>query len=448
MLSGTTRKLFMSPVLLALYLLPVIGIFAWYVRSRHRKELASIRAAEEAIEASMTEPPSLHPVINPTKCIGCRSCVAACPEQYAHPVLGIIRGKARLVGPSNCIGHGACKTACPVDAIELVFGTEKRGVDIPVVKPDFETNIPGIFIAGELGGMGLIRNAVEQGRQALESIKKLGGLGKPDRLDLVIVGAGPAGIAASLGAIEAKLRFVTLEQDSLGGTVAHFPRGKLVMTRPAILPIVGKMSFTETTKEKLLGYWQGVERQTGLSINYKERVTSISRRPDGASFEVKTTKGSYVSRAVLLTIGRRGSPRQLGVPGEKSAKVVYRLIDPEQYRGRHVLVVGGGDSALEAAHSIADQAGTTVTLSYRSPAFSRAKPKNRDKVAQLAETGRLNVMMNSNVREIRRDSVVIDVEGETVILPNQAVIVCAGGILPTGFLREVGIEVETKYGTA
>jgi thioredoxin reductase (NADPH) len=220
------------------------------------------------------------------------------------------------------------------------------------------------------------------------------------------------------------------------------------MTRPAILPIVGKMSFTETTKEKLLGYWQGVERQTGLSINYKERVTSISRRPDGASFEVKTTKGSYVSRAVLLTIGRRGSPRQLGVPGEKSAKVVYRLIDPEQYRGRHVLVVGGGDSALEAAHSIADQAGTTVTLSYRSPAFSRAKPKNRDKVAQLAEAGRLNVMMNSNVREIRRDSVVIDVEGETVILPNQAVIVCAGGILPTGFLREVGIEVETKYGTA
>jgi ferredoxin len=154
-------------------MLPVIGIFAWYVRSRRRKEVASIRAAEEAIAASMTEPPSLHPVIDPTKCIGCRSCVAACPEQDAHPVLGIIRGKARLVGPSNCIGHGACKAACPVDAIELVFGTERRGVDIPVVKPDFETNIPGIFIAGELGGMGLIRNAVEQGRQALDSIRKL-----------------------------------------------------------------------------------------------------------------------------------------------------------------------------------------------------------------------------------------------------------------------------------
>jgi thioredoxin reductase (NADPH) len=438
----------MSPILTALYLTPAIAILAWYLYSRYRKELASIRAAEEAIAASMTEPPSLHPVIDPTKCIGCRSCVAACPEQYAHPVLGIIRGKARLVGPSNCIGHGACKAACPADAIELVFGTERRGVDIPVVKPDFETNIPGIFIAGELGGMGLIRNAVEQGRQALGSIMKLNGLGRPDQLDLVIVGAGPAGIAASLGAMEAKLRFVTVEQDSLGGTVAHFPRGKLVMTRPAILPIVGKMKFTETTKEKLLGYWQGVERQTGLNVNYKERVTGITRRPDGASFEVKTTKNSYVTRAVLLTIGRRGTPRQLGVPGEKSSKVVYRLIDAEQYSGRHVLVVGGGDSALEAAHSIAEQPGTTVTLSYRSPAFTRAKPKNRDKVASLAEAGRMNVLMNSNVREIRRDAVVIDVDGESVILPNQAVIVCAGGILPTGFLKEVGIEVETKFGTA
>jgi ferredoxin len=299
----------MSPLLFVLYLSPAIAILAWYVRSRHRKELASIRAAEEAIAASMTEPPSLHPVIDPTKCIGCRSCVAACPEQYAHPVLGIIRGKARLVGPSNCIGHGACKAACPADAIELVFGTAKRGVDIPVVKPDFETNIPGIFIAGELGGMGLIRNAVEQGRQALDSIRKLDGLGKRNQLDLVIVGAGPAGIAASLGATDAKLRFVTVEQDSLGGTVAHFPRGKLVMTRPAILPIVGAMKFTETSKEKLLEYWQGVEQQTGLNIRYKERVTGINHRPDGASFEVIDRRRTISRQACARRWRRRLRPR-------------------------------------------------------------------------------------------------------------------------------------------
>lgn len=438
----------MNPVLLSLYLLPIVGIFVWYIISRRRRELASIKAAEEAIAASMTEPPTLHPVIDPNKCIGCRSCVAACPEQYAHAVLGIIRGKARLVGPSNCIGHGACRSACPVDAIELVFGTENRGVDIPVVKPDFETNVPGIFIAGELGGMGLIRNAIEQGRQALDSIASLEGLGTSQQLDVVIVGAGPAGIAASLGAMERRLRFVTIEQDSLGGAVAHFPRGKLVMTRPAILPIVGKMSFTETSKERLIEYWQGVERDTGLNVNYNERVVGINRASDGLSFEVATTVASYRTRAVLLTIGRRGTPRQLGVPGEELPKVVYRLVDPEQYRGKHVLVVGGGDSALEAAHSIAEQPGTTVTLSYRSPAFTRAKPKNRDKVEELKLAGRMTVFMSSNVLEIREDAVAIESENKPVILPNHAVIVCAGGILPTGFLKEIGINVETKYGTA
>lgn len=438
----------MNSVLAVIYVVPAMLVFAWYLRARKKREEASIRAAEEAIAASMTEPPSLHPVIDPNKCIGCRSCIAACPEQTSHPVLGMIRGKARLIGPANCIGHGACHAACPEGAIELVFGTAKRGIDIPTVNPNFETNIPGIFVAGELGGMGLIRNAVEQGRQALESILKLDGFGNPEQYDLVIVGAGPAGIAASLGAMQAKLRFVTLEQDSLGGTVAHFPRGKLVMTRPAILPVVGKMKFTETSKEKLLEYWQGVEKRTGLAINYNERVTAINRLGDGRSFEVVTPKSSFKTRAVLLAIGRRGTPRRLGVPGEDLGKVVYRLIDAEQYRGQHVLVVGGGDSALEAAHTIAEQPGTTVTISYRSAAFSRAKPKNRDKLAELVATGRMQAIMSSTVREIREDAVVIETAEGTGILPNDAVVICAGGILPTGFLKEVGVDVQTKYGTA
>ncbi|MGB5344977.1 MAG: NAD(P)-binding domain-containing protein, partial [Woeseia sp.] len=330
----------------------------------------------------------------------------------------------------------------------LVFGTERRGVDIPEVRPNFETNVPGVFIAGELGGMGLIRNAVEQGRQALESIQKLDGLRNKDRYDVVIVGAGPAGFSASLGAMKAGFKFITVEQDSLGGTVSHFPRGKLVMTAPAELPIVGKMKFTETTKEKLLEFWQGVEAKTMLKINYNERVESIVPAADGKSFAVKTSKGVYPTRAVLLTIGRRGTPRKLGVPGEEQSKVVYRLIDPDQYQGQHVLVVGGGDSALEAAHSIAEVAGTTVTLSYRAEAFTRAKQKNRDKVEQLRATGELKVLLPSNVKNIGSQDVAIDFEGELVTLRNDAVIVCAGGILPTQFLKDVGISVETKYGTA
>jgi thioredoxin reductase/ferredoxin len=438
----------MNRFLLIIYLIPVIGIFVWYLRERRRRERSSIQAAAEAIAASMMEPPSLHPIIDPNKCIGCRSCLAACPEQHSHAVLGMIRGKARLIAPANCIGHGACEKACPVDAIELVFGTERRGIDIPMVQPNFETNVPGIFIAGELGGMGLIRNAIEQGRQAMDSVRELNGLGQGDRYDVVIVGSGPAGFAASLGAMKARMRFVTIEQDTLGGTVSHFPRGKLVMTQPAELPIVGRMMFTETTKEHLLEFWQGVEAKTQLKINYNERVESIVQLPGGSGFEVRTTKATYPTRAVLLTIGRRGTPRQLGVPGEDQSKVVYRLIDPEEYKGKHVLVVGGGDSALEAAHSIADQPGSTVSLVYRSDSFSRAKAKNRDKVSDLHAAGRLNVLMNSNVTEIKADTVDIDHNGEALLIPNEGVIVCAGGILPTKFLKDIGVEVETKYGTA
>jgi thioredoxin reductase len=289
---------------------------------------------------------------------------------------------------------------------------------------------------------------VEQGKQAMDSIAKLDGLGRSDRYDVVIVGAGPAGFAASLGAKEAGLRYVTLEQDSLGGTVAHFPRGKLVMTRPAELPIVGKMNFTETTKEKLMEFWQRVSRETALAIQFHERVKAIDIGPDGRSFTVTTTRAAYPTRAILLTIGRRGTPRQLGVPGEEQTKVVYRLIDAEQYQGRQVLVVGGGDSALEAAHSIAEQPGAAVTLSYRSAAFSRAKPKNRDKVEALSAAGRLRVLLSSSVTEIGESTVTIDTGDGALTIPNDAVIVCAGGILPTGFLKDIGIAVETKYGTA
>jgi len=434
-------------VLTYLYLIPVFGILIWYLRRHGRLERESLVALKAATEAGMLEPPTLHPEIDPRKCIGCKSCVVACPEQDAHTVLGMIGKKARLIGPSNCIGHGACKIVCPADAITLVFGTATRGIDIPVVKPNFETDIPGVFIAGELGGMGLIYNAIEQGRQAMVSIVELLKAGHDNQHDLVIVGAGPAGFASTLAAKAASLNSVTVEQEGLGGTVAHFPRGKLVMTRPADLPIVGKMKFKEVQKEELIEFWRKIEEHTKLTLNYNERVDSIDPAPGGCGYIVTTNKATYNTRAVLLAIGRRGSPRQLGVPGESLPKVAYRLIDPEQYTNMHVLVVGGGDSALEAATSIAVEKGTTVTLSYRSGAFSRAKPKNREKVEAMVTDGRLSVLFNSNVQEIKAGSVEISVDDKTNELRNDAVIVSAGGILPTAFLKKIGINVETKWGT-
>jgi len=424
----------------AIYTIPVIFILV-FMLSRTRKHRHTEAALENYIEQGMTEPASLHPVMNPNRCVGCGACVPACPE---GKIIGLIKGKAQLINPTKCIGHGACKAACPFDAITLVFGTEKRGVDIPDVGENFETNIPGLFIAGELGGMGLIRNAITQGTQAIDYIKKRGSKGK--ELDVIIIGAGPSGFAASLGALEKKMKFKTFEQDSLGGTVFNFPRGKLVMTAPVVLPIVGTIKMFETTKEKLLELWTAVEKKTGVKINYKEKMENIE--PSGKGFIVTTTKGTYETSSVLLSIGRRGTPRKLGVPGEEKPKVVYRLMDPDDYIDKHVLIVGGGDSALEAATSIAEVKGSKVTISYRSPSFSRAKTKNQDLIKSMTASGNLKTIMSSTVKSISDAEVEIEQDGKKVVIKNDGIIVCAGGILPTPFLKQIGITVETKHGQA
>jgi thioredoxin reductase (NADPH) len=435
----------MNYAFLLVYGAPLAVIWGWYVGRRQRTERTHVAVRERAVAEGLAEPASLHPVIDTLRCIGCGSCVKACPEQPEHHVLGLIGNKAQLISPSDCIGHGACRTACPADAITLVFGSAKRGVDIPLLSADFETSVPGIYVAGELGGMGLIRNALSQGHQAVDAIhrrRRRSGEG----LDLVIVGAGPAGFAASLTAMSHGMKFVTLEQESLGGSVFQYPRAKLVMTSPVTLPLVGKMRFGHTAKEALLDFWREVEKKTGLQIRYRERVEAITRQDGG--FLVRTTGGEYRTASVLLAIGRRGTPRKLGVPGEELPKVVYRLIDPEQYSGQHVLVVGGGDSALEAAASIAENGGESVTLSYRGDAFSRAKPANRERIAAAERSGRLKVLLKSEVRRIEQDRVVLDCDGRAIETANDAVIVSAGGILPSDFLRGIGVNVETKYGTA
>ena len=420
-----------------------VGIPCWYIRAVLKRKERTRERYEQTRRFGLSEPTTLHPIIDPNRCIGTEACVDACPE---GEILGVIGGKAALVSPTRCIGHGACASACPVQAITLVFGTETRGVDLPAVRPNFETNVPGIYIAGELGGMGLIRNAVTQGWEAMQYIRSSLHEAEPGTCDVAVIGAGPAGLSASLKALETGLTYLCLEQEEIGGTILTYPRRKLVMTQPMEIPLHGKVRKREMRKEELLDLWNEIIEGTGLSVNTKERVEEITG--ESGRFRVRTTVGEYTARRVLLSIGRRGTPRKLGVAGEKSSKVAYRLIEPEQYEASRVLVVGGGDSAVEAALAVSEHAPGGVTLSYRRDALSRVKDANRERFEGAVREGRIRPLFESNVREIREKEVLLEVKEKEKVIGNDYVLIFIGGVLPTNFLEKIGIDVQTKYGEA
>ncbi|MBI5637622.1 MAG: NAD(P)-binding domain-containing protein [Nitrospinae bacterium] len=425
----------------------ILAVVGPYLLLQKRGSQKMSKEIERAKQYGLSEPATIHPKVNRAICIGSGSCINACPEKN---VLGIVDNKAEAVYASRCVGHGACARACPVGAIELVFGTEKRGVDIPQVMPNFESNMEHIFIAGELGGMGLIRNAMTQGMESVGYIEedlKAGHFPKePGVYDLLIVGAGPAGLAASLTAKSKNLNYILLDQEEeFGGAILSYPRAKVVMTRPVEVPIYGKIRTGELSKEQLLALWKDIIAKAQLEVNGNEKVLSLTR--DTTKFIVKTSKRELLTRFVLLAIGRRGTPRKLGVPGEKLPKVMYRLLEPEHYNGQKILVVGGGDSAVEAAVALAKQEGNEVTLSYRGPTFSRIKAGNQTRIDAAVKAGKVTLMMESNVREIKANAVTLEQKGQTAAIPNDSVFIFAGGILPNDFLKECGIAIETKFGT-
>ncbi len=403
------------------------------------------RAREAAEKGKLFSegPKAQHPHIDTAACIGCATCTSVCPE---GDVLGMIGGKAAIVNGFKCIGHGLCAEACPVGAITMVMATPSIGADMPFLTPEYETSLRNLFVVGELGGLALIKNAVNQGRACVDTI--VGRLGAPGRhgpnvYDVLIAGAGPAGISASLRAIEHKLKYVTIEQDEVGGTVAKYPRQKLVMTSPVEFPMYGKFKSTELSKEKLLAFWGKVMQRADFSIRSGEKVEDIRRGADGI-FTVVTSKNQYRTGAVVLALGRTGTPRKLGVKGEELPKVMYRLIEADHYINKKILVVGGGDSAVEAAMGLAHQKGNEVTLSYRGEQFSRIKERNVQRLAECTRGGQVRVVLNSNVKEIREGSVLIDVKGELRELSNDFVWVFAGGTPPYDFLRKIGVQFGSR----
>jgi len=413
-----------------------------YLRKKNKASRVVEEKVRRAKEDGLHEPVSLHPYIDVNKCIQTGACISACPE---HDIIGIISGKATLINASQCIGHGACFEACPTGAISLRLGTEKRGIDLPEINPYFETNVPGIFIAGELGGMGLIRNAVEQGRKATENIVKSIKRNRQVSYDLIIIGAGPAGISACLTAKKHGLNFLLLEQETLGGTVFTFPRKKIVMTSPMDLPLYGKVKLFETSKAELLDLWQTALNKNNISIQENSKVEFIAS--ENGIFTVATLKGEqFTCESVLLAIGRRGTPRKLNIPGEMKEKVAYRLLEPELISGKDVIVVGGGDSAIESALLLADE--NKVIISYRNEVFNRLKPANNVALNRAVADKKLEVMFSTNLISIEDEYVTITFgkSDETKKIKNDLVYVFAGGELPTQFLEKAGIKITKKFG--
>ncbi len=429
-------------ITVALVLLFVLPYFVIHLR----REKAVEAKFTKSLEAGLEEPDTLHPIIDPNACMCTGNCVAACPEQ---DVLGLLGGTALAIQPDKCVGHGLCERVCPTEAIKLVVGTSTRGVDIPRIQENFETNIPGMFVIGELGGMGLIRNAFEQARQCVEGIvAQLKKHNDPEVLDLLIVGCGPAGLAASLNAKEKGIRFLTIEKEDIGGTVRYYPRKKMVMTAPVMVPGYGKLKIRSIVKEDLIQLWEDIVEKTALRPFIHTREAFVQAHPNDAGyFDVVTDKGSYMASQIILAIGRRGTPRKLGVDGEEAINVAYSLIEPEHYQNNQVMVVGGGDSAVECALALSEQPGNTVRLSYRKDRFTRVKQGNRKLLEEAIEANRIEFLSSTELQAIEKHQVTYsNQDGKAFTAENEFVFVMIGGTLPTGTLRELGIKIDTKFG--
>jgi thioredoxin reductase/ferredoxin len=380
--------------------------------------------------------------INDDRCTGCDACVAVCPTN----VLDLVANKSRVLRFHDCIQCEACMFACPTEALVMFpEGAIPPPLKVPEVDENFQTIVPGQYLIGEVAGKPLVKNAANLGRSVVEHMLATGlrggAIGRSDTIvDVAIIGSGPGGLSAALTCIQRGLSYVVLEKEQqIASTIARYPKGKLVMAEPYDTVNYSFLPVFDSAKEQLIPIWQELLQRVGLAVRQGESVESVGRAADGA-FEIRSTVGNYRAQRVVLSIGTRGKPRTLQVPGENLPKVFSLLEDPDEWRGRSVLVVGGGDSACEAALALADS-GAKVMISYRGKGFNRAAPKNKATIEAYASEGRIKAKLGSQVLAFEHESVTIALgDGSQKRYPNDAAFVLIGADPPIQWLEKMGIR--------
>ncbi len=331
--------------------------------------------------------------------------------------------------------------------LENLFETANGPSRRPILSKNLESNIPGLFIVGDLAGAPVIKLAMEQGYNVIEYIA---GLPKPkgatgDVLDVLVIGAGAAGLNAALAAKEKGMSVLVLEKEKIANTIENFPEGKWVYAEPDTVPPKGKLWLDGAQKEDLINRWHQIVEENHLPVHTDEPALIIEK--ENEIFHITTPKGTYQSCRVILATGQRGNPRKLGVPGEEREFVYHRLYSPRKYKNEQILVVGGGNSAVEAALTLSEQ--NKVVLSYRGSEFRRIFKDNERQLNRAIAAGRIEVVFHSTVKEFgdRRAILTIDRGGhrEEREVPADHAFVLIGAELPVKFLKSIGIKLENEW---
>jgi thioredoxin reductase (NADPH) len=409
---------------------------------------ASRRARREAAKPPAESRILVHS-INDDRCTGCDACVAVCPTN----VLDLLNNKSRVVRFQDCIQCEACMWACPTEALVMhPEGTQPPPLVMAELDANFQTAVPGQYLIGEVAGKPLVKNAANMGRGVVEHMLSEGlrptaapagngaaGAGSAP-VDVLIVGSGPGGLSAALSCVQRGLSYLVVEKEQiLASTVARYPKGKLVMAEPYDCENLSFLPVFDSSKEEIVPIWRDLAERMGLRVKLGETVEGVKPTGDGW-FDVRTSVASYRAQRIVLATGLRGKPRTLGVPGESLPFVQSLLEDPDEWAGMPVTVVGGGDSALEAAMALADS-GAKVLLSYRGRSFSRAQGKNKQAISSYAAQRRIKVKFQTEVVEFADGSLTLRYpDGTHKRYRCQGAFVLIGADPPVTWLEKLGVH--------